>query len=366
MSDIDIHHMRSALSLAGRGLGRTAPNPSVGCVIVKGGITIARARTNDGGRPHAENLALSQAGAQAKGAILYVTLEPCAHHGQTPPCVDAIIDAGISRVIIGSKDVDPRTAGKSIQRLESAGIEVITGVLEDECNALNTGFFSRLTKNRPFVTLKTACSLDGKIALKSGESQWITGELARAHVHQVRARHDAILVGIGTVLADNPSLTTRVKGLKNTPVRVLLDSNLRISLESKLVSTAKNTPLWILHNANPKGGLKGDLSKAGKLVNKGAILHQTDCSNLVSVLGLLAGQGITRLLVEGGASVHASFIKAGLCDEMLIYRAPKILGGNAKSAFADLDIDILANCYKFKQTGTQKLGDDMLEMYSPS
>ncbi len=354
----DIHHMKSALSLAGRGLGRTAPNPSVGCVIVKDGIIIARARTNDGGRPHAESTALSQAGAAAKGASLYVTLEPCAHHGQTPPCVDTIIDAGINRVIIGSKDVDPRTCGKSIQKLKDAGIEVITGILEDECNTLNAGFFSKITKNRPLVTLKMACSMDGKIALASGESQWITGTQARAHVHQIRSRHDAILVGVGTVIADNPSLTTRIDGLSHDVVRVVLDSDLSIPLDSKLVSTASNTPLCILHNANPRKGVGNALDKMG------ARLHETDCNNLVSVLELLAEQGITRLLVEGGAQIHASFLRVNICDELLIYRAPQIFGGGAKSAFADLDVDILSNSYKFEQVSVQKLGDDVLESYS--
>ena len=352
----DINHMKSALALASRGLGRVWPNPSVGCIIVKDGIIIARARTANSGRPHAETQALAQAGAQAKGATLYVTLEPCAHHGQTPPCVDAIIEAGIVRIVIGAKDVDPRTAGKSANILKNAGIEVITGVLEDECNALNIGFINRITKNRPFVTLKMACSLDGKIALRSGESQWITGALARSHVHQVRSRHDAILVGVGTVLADDPSLATRVKGFSHSSVRVVLDSDLRIPLDSKLVSTASNTPLWILHNPNIKEG--------EALSNKGVVLHETECRNLVSVLEVLAEQGITRLLVEGGAKIHASFLRANLCDELLIYRAPKILGGTAKSLFSDLNVDILANSYNFKQVHVQKLGDDVLERYS--
>ncbi len=352
----DIHHMKSALSLARRGLGRTAPNPSVGCIIVKGGVVIARARTADKGRPHAETIALSAADKQAKGATLYVSLEPCAHHGQTPPCVDVIIKAGISRVVIGAKDVDPRVAGKSIAKLKSHKIEVVSGILEDECNALNIGFINRIIKNRPFVTLKIACSLDGKIALSSGQSQWITGELARAHTHQVRSRHDAILVGIGTVLADNPSLTTRINGGSHEVVRVVLDSDLRIPVDSKLVLAAQNTPLRIFHSA----------STGGALTDAGAALHQADCKDLVSVLELLAEQGITRLLVEGGAEIHASFLRANLCDELLIYRAPKILGGSAKSCFADLNVDILANSYNFKRCSFQNLGDDMLEIYKCS
>ncbi len=357
----DIHHMKSAISLARRGLGRCAPNPSVGCVIVKNDIIISRSNTADGGRPHAETIALIRAGAQAKGATLYVSLEPCTHHGKTPPCVDAVIKAGISRVVIGAKDVDPRVSGKSIQKLKGAGIEVVTGILEEECNALNIGFISRITKKRPFVTLKTACSMDGKVALSSGESQWITGELARAHAHQVRASHDAILVGIGTVIADNPSLTTRINGFEHNVIRVILDSDLRIPTDSNLVKTANENSLWVLYNPKHK-----EKESRSKLIDMGVELHETECSNLVSVLELLAEQGITRLLVEGGQGVHTSFIKAGLCDDLLIYRAPKILGDDAKGIFADLNIDILAKSYKFKHYHTQKLGQDMLERYKCS
>lgn len=351
----DIHHMKSALSLARRGLGCVWPNPSVGCVIVQGDCVIARARTADGGRPHAETQALAQVGALAKGATLYVTLEPCTHHGQTAPCVEAIIAAGIVRVVIGSLDVDPRVSGKSIALLEVAGIKVTQGVLEDECRALNIGFIKRITENRPFVTLKMACTLDGKISCASGESKWITGDLARRHTHQVRSRHDAVLVGCGTALVDDPALSTRLDGVLHVPVRVVLDSNLKISPDSQLVRTANKVPLLVF------GGEAGEHASA--LKQQGVIIYSCDPHDLVSVLGALARHGITRVLVEGGAEIHASFLRQGLCDELLIYRAPTMLGGDAKSMVGALGIETLAQRHDLVRYSTQTLGVDVLEIY---
>ncbi len=355
--DVDLHYMRSALALARRGIGRAAPNPSVGCVIVKNNIVISRARTADLGRPHAEFLALEEAGGKAAGATLYVTLEPCTHHGRTPPCVDSIINAKIKRVVIGILDQNPQVCGQSIGKLTDAGIEVTQGVLEDECAEINAGFFSSIEKGRPYVTLKTACTLDGKIALGSGESQWITGELSRRHVHLLRSRHDAILVGIGTVLEDDPMLSTRLDGLNHNPVRVVLDSHLKMPLESILLKTAYALRLWIFH----EDGCENEPS----LIAGGAILHQCDTHDLGKVLELLAKQGVTRVLVEGGAQVHVSFLKQGLFDELVVYRAPTFLGKDAKSVSGDLNIDTLAGRYDFERTDIQKLGDDMLEIYKP-
>ncbi|PCI56215.1 MAG: riboflavin biosynthesis protein RibD [Alphaproteobacteria bacterium] len=354
-SDVDIHNMKSALSLACRGLGRVWPNPSVGCVIVQEDCVIARARTADGGRPHAETQALEQAGALAKGATLYVTLEPCTHHGQTAPCVEAIIAAGIAHVVIGTLDVDPRVSGKSVALLKAAGIKVTQGVLEDECCALNIGFIKRITENRPFVTLKMACTLDGKIACASGESQWITGSLARRHTHQVRSRHDAILVGCGTAVVDDPALSTRLDGVAHTPVRVVLDSKLRISPDSQLVRTATDVPLWVFGN--------GDDEQTSALRQHGVVIHSCDPHNLVLVLGVLADQGITRVLVEGGAEVHASFLRQGLCDELFIYRAPTLLGGDGKSMIRTLNIETLVQRYDFVRCSSRILGADVLEIY---
>ncbi|PCJ99841.1 MAG: riboflavin biosynthesis protein RibD [Zetaproteobacteria bacterium] len=354
-SDVDIHHMKSALSLARRGLGRTWPNPSVGCVIVKDMCVVARARTADGGRPHAESQALEQAGILSRGSTLYVTLEPCTHHGQTPPCVDAIIAAGITRVVIGMRDVDPRVAGKSAAYLEDAGIIVTQDVLNDDCKALNTGFIQRMTQGRPFVTLKMACTIDGKIACASGESQWITGELARRHTHQVRSHHDAILVGIGTVLADDPMLSTRIDGVVHNPVRIVLDRHFKTPVDGQLVRSANDIPLWILGN-------KGSDAE-GMLRRNGAMIHHCDPHDLDAVLKLLADQGITRVLIEGGAGIHASFLRHGLCDELLIYRAPTMLGGDAMSMIDAIGVNTLEQRYGFVRYSTQTLGDDVLEVY---
>ncbi len=347
--------MKSALSLARRGLGRVWPNPSVGCVIVQDDCVIARARTADGGRPHAETQALEHVGALAKGATLYVTLEPCTHHGQTAPCAEAIIAAEVARVVIGTLDVDPRVSGKSVATLEAAGIKVTQGVLEDECRDLNIGFIKRITENRPFVTLKMACTLDGKIACASGESQWITGELARRHTHQVRSRHDAVLIGCGTALADDPALSMRLDGVVHTPVRVVLDSKLRISPNSQLVRTAKDVPLWVFGN--------GDDEQATALKQRGVVIHHCDPHDLTSVLEVLANQGITRVLVEGGAETHASFLRQSLCDELLIYRAPTMLGGDGKSMVGTLGVEALVQRHDFARCSTQALGLDMLEIY---
>lgn len=353
----DINHMKSALNMAGRGHGRTADNPSVGCVIVKDEIIIARARTADGGRPHAEVIALNDAGEQARGATLYVTLEPCAHHGNTPPCVDAVISAGIKRVVIGMIDIDLRTAGKSIEKLIGAGIGVTQGVLESECRESNAGFISRIINNRPYITIKTACTLDGKTALASGESKWITGELARKHVHHIRSHNDAILIGSGTALADDPMLSSRVDGVDHAPMRIVLDTNLRINLDSKLVSSANKLPLLVFCDVEENHEKYILLQKAGVILSK---VHPY---NLVSVLDILAGRGINRLLVEGGSNVHASFLCAGLCDELLIYRAPTLLGAKSVSAFGDIGIEELIDRKDFNLYSTLNLNGDVLETY---
>ena len=247
MIDDDTSHMRSALALARRGLGNTWPNPSVGCVIVRNNRVVGRAVTAPGGRPHAEPQALAMAGASARGATAYVTLEPCCHHGRTPPCTDALIGAGIARVVIAARDPDPRVNGQGVAKLRAAGIAVEEGVLAGEAAEILAGFHQRTTTGRPLVTLKLASTLDGRIATHSGESRWITGEPARRAAHVLRGRHDAILVGVGTVIADDPDLTCRLPGFRPTRiVRVVADSHLRTSMTSRLVATARETPTWML------------------------------------------------------------------------------------------------------------------------
>ena len=243
----DIAHMRSALALARRGVGNTWPNPAVGCVIVKDGRVIGRAVTAPGGRPHAEPAALDLAGKAATGATVYVTLEPCCHWGRTPPCTDALVDAGVARVVIATRDPDPRVDGAGIAKLRAAGVEVQEGVLRDEADEVAAGFRTRVREGRPLVTLKLASTLDGRIATRAGESRWITGEAARRAAHALRGRHDAVMVGVGTVMADNPELTCRLPGYRPTQlVRVVADSHLRTPLSATLAATAAETPTWML------------------------------------------------------------------------------------------------------------------------
>ena len=353
ISSNDIHYMRSAINMGRRGIGRTGENPSVGCVIVKNDAIISRARTADNGRPHAESQALKLAGDRARGATLYVTLEPCAHHGNTPPCVDAILSSGVARVVVGLVDSDPRTAGQSIRKMKDAGIDVEINVLKEECEELHRGFISRVIKKRPFVTLKCACTLDGKIALSSGESKWITGSLARGHVHLNRLRHDAILVGVDTALHDNPMLTTRIDGVSHDVKRVILDRNLRINVDSKLVQSAEEFPVIVLYeNGNPE-----------PLLNAGVQAEKINCLDLVSVLEFLAESGVNNLFVEGGSKIHTAFLRADAFDELMIYRAPTILGASAKSVVSDMDIDTLSQRLDLMRIDTRQLGRDTFELY---
>ncbi len=352
----DEHFMRYALNLARAGLGRTAPNPSVGCVIVKNGVVIAAARTADSGRPHAETQALAMAGKAAKGADVYVSLEPCSHIGKTGPCAKALIEAGVARVISACRDRNPKVSGTGHEMLRDAGIAVIEDVLRAEAEALNKGFFLTQTQQRPFVTLKLAASLDGKIAMASGESQWITGAQARRKSHQLRSSHDAIMAGIGTVNRDDPQFTTRYPGLIHKAVRVIADSSLRMDITAKLVQSAQDEPLWIMHGA-------ADETKKARLKEAGARLFECNTRDLKALLKILAENGITRLLVEGGAGIHSSFLTSGLFDQMALFRASSILGGGAKDAFAGLDIMRLSDSLKLVCTGIEILGKDRLEIY---
>ncbi len=349
----DINNMRAAINMARRGIGRTAENPSVGCVIVKDGTVIARSRTADGGRPHAEPQAIDRAGDKAIGATLYVTLEPCANHGKTPPCVDAVIKSGVKRVVIGMTDPNPETNGASVQRLKNAGLEAVTDILKSECEDIHRGFISRITRARPYVTLKCAATIDGKIACASGESKWITGINARRHVHALRSKHDAIMVGIHTALHDDPMLNARLDGLNHTITRIVMDRELRINPDSRLVQSANQFPLLVLHeNGNPDS-----------LIKAGAQTIKTDCGNIPAVLKLLAQQGINNLMIEGGAKLQSSFLKAGCFDEILLYRAPTLLGEPAKSVVSDLNIDTLAKRLDLHRIAYRSLGEDTLEIY---
>ncbi|MEO8560344.1 MAG: bifunctional diaminohydroxyphosphoribosylaminopyrimidine deaminase/5-amino-6-(5-phosphoribosylamino)uracil reductase RibD [Rhodospirillales bacterium] len=353
----DLDWMQAALALARRGLGRTWPNPTVGCVLVRDGRLLAGGFTQPGGRPHAEADALAHAG-NAKGATAYVTLEPCSHHGRTPPCADALIEAGISRVVVATGDPNPEVNGQGLARLRAAGIEIQTGVGEVEAKAVNAGFFLKMEHQRPWVTLKLATSLDGKLALHNGESRWITGEAARAHGHMLRATHDAIAVGIGTVLADDPELTCRLPGLEDrSPLRVVFDGQGRTPDAAKLLMAPPRTIIVTETAIVPQF--------ATRLI--GIDVHGVARTNgqldLRDALRILAGLGITRLLVEGGAAIAAAFLRADLVDRIAWYRAPIVIGDDGKSGVAALDLRNLAKGGFFSRTAMQTLGSDVMETF---
>lgn len=355
MSASDRRHMAHALTLARRGLGRVAPNPAVGCVIVDAAGRIrGRGWTQPGGRPHAETEALAQAGAAARGATAYVSLEPCAHQGQTGPCAQALIAAGVARVVAATVDPDPRTAGKGLALLRQAGLTVDLGVMEQEARALNDGFIRRLSEKRPMVTAKLATSLDGKIATAIGASKWITGPAARARAHLMRARHDAVLAGIGTVLADDPLLTVRLEGLEDRrPIRIVLDRLGRTSAKSRLAQTAREHPVWVIcEQARDLGAMEQ--------------IQVPDIRDLRSILAHLAERGITRLMVEGGAQAHASFFRQDLVDRIAWFRAPVVIGGDGLPGVAAIDVQEVADARRFVRTGSQSLGRDLLEFYERS
>jgi diaminohydroxyphosphoribosylaminopyrimidine deaminase/5-amino-6-(5-phosphoribosylamino)uracil reductase len=358
----DLHHMRHALMLAARGLGEVAPNPAVGCVIVRDGVVVGRGRTAKGGRPHAEPQALAMAGEAARGATAYVTLEPCSHHGHTPPCAKSLIDAGVARVVVATGDPDTRVNGEGVAWLRMAGVEVTTGVCEQEAAELNAGFFLKVRHARPLVTLKLAQSLDGKIATATGESQWITGKPARAFGHLLRARNDAILVGIGTADADDPMLTCRLPGMEGRkPLRVVLDTRLRLTDWSKLAQTAGEFPTLVYTSAEPDKG--GALEACGVQIARVA-KDAAGRPQVEAVLADLAERGITRLLVEGGAAVHASFLNAGMADRLAVFSAPMILGGAGLSAVDALAALALDEAPQFVMTDRRALGADLLVTYA--
>lgn len=359
MESDDLAHMRTALALARRGLGSTWPNPSVGCVIVNAGRVVGRAFTAPGGRPHAEPQALAMAGAAARGATAYVTLEPCCHHGRTPPCTDALIAACVARVVVGTTDPDKRVNGSGIARLRAAGIAVTQDVLADEAKAVLAGFRQRVVAGRPLVTLKLASTLDGRIATSTGESRWITGEPARRMAHALRGRHDAVMVGVGTVMADDPDLTCRLPGFRATPiVRVVADSHLRTSLTARVVVSARETPTWMLLRHGTDAARRQAFADAGvRLIDVPPAEAGVDPRAALTALGTA---GITRLLVEGGAQVAAALLRAGLVDRIAWFHAPGVMGGDAWPAVQAFGVAALAAMPRFRRQCVTILGDDVL------
>ncbi|SJZ52656.1 diaminohydroxyphosphoribosylaminopyrimidine deaminase [Enhydrobacter aerosaccus] len=355
--------MRAALALARRSLGRTWPNPAVGCVIIRGGIVVGRGRTRDGGRPHAETEALAQAGEAARGATAYVTLEPCSHHGRTPPCADALVQAGVARVVSALEDPDPRVSGRGHARLAQAGIAVEVGEGSREAAEINAGFLMRVQAGRPLFNLKIASTLDGRIATRSGESKWITGDAARALGQRLRATHDAILVGAGTAAIDDPELTCRLPGLGvYSPIRIVLDSKARLSPLSKLARSARKTPVWVICTpAAPLPAREGLRDCGVEVIELPA--GPEGYVDIAVAAHELGRRGLTRVLVEGGGEVAAGFLKADLIDGIWAFRAGLLLGADSRSAVADLGIARLGSAARFSLVSAGTVGPDTVETW---
>ncbi|MGB0498370.1 MAG: bifunctional diaminohydroxyphosphoribosylaminopyrimidine deaminase/5-amino-6-(5-phosphoribosylamino)uracil reductase RibD [Rubricella sp.] len=359
--DTDLRHMRHALGLARRGLGTVWPNPAVGCVIVRDRRVVGRGSTRPGGRPHAEAVALAEAGEAARQATAYVTLEPCSHHGRSPPCADALIDAGIARVVCPLEDPDPRVEGRGFARLRAAGIVVDRcDPLVEEAVELNAGFLMHRTAGRPLVTLKIAVSIDGRIATGRGESRWITGPAARERVHLIRARHDAILIGAGTARADDPMLDVRLPGFpEDRPVRVVADGSLSLSLTGRLARTARRQPVWLFHRRDVDRarrdawhGLGAETIVTGT-TREGAL-------DPVAMLEALAKRGITRVLCEGGGQLAAALLRDDLVDRIVEMRAGLTLGSEGRPALGPLGIERLANAPRFRLAAVAAVGPDTM------
>jgi len=360
--------MGLAIAEARRGLGRTFPNPPVGAVLVKAGRVVGAGFHRAAGQPHAEIEALANAGPErARGADLYVTLEPHAHQGRTPPCTDALIKAGVARVFIGSIDANPKVSGRGVTALESAGIPVVSGVRRVETEALARGFFSVVRTGRPFVTLKVATTLDGKLATQTGDSKWITGPAARAEVHRMRDEHDAILVGANTVNVDDPLLTTRLDApvdgrAPRNPVRIVLSRGLGVEA-SKRVFDVSAGPVWVVCE-DASGPV------AEKLVSRGVKLVTCPAAGgafvMAELLASLGSLGLTSVLVEGGAAVHRSFVTSKAWDELVAFVAPKVVGGDGRGWVAGFGLSSMADAPAFRLVTQDRVGDDARLVFAPA
>lgn len=361
VSDLDREWMRYALRVGRRGQGQAWPNPAVGCVLVRDGRVIALGHTAQGGRPHAERAALDMAGPLAKGTTAYVTLEPCAHHGQTPPCAQGLINAGITRVVIATQDPDSRVNGQGVQMLQTAGIEVVTGTLEDEARRDLSGFFQKITMGRPSVTLKLATSLDGRIATASGESQWITGAQARKEVHHLRLCHDAVMVGAGTARADDPQLTVRGMGNIPQPVRVVLSRKLDLPFPSALAQSMDQAALWLMHGREAGDEMRAQWQEVGaKCIECAAPNGRLD---VLGVLKQLGNEGLTSVFCEGGGTLAASLLGEDLVDDLIVYHGPITLGAEGWPAVGALGLETLAEAPRFALVDHKAIGADTVSYW---
>lgn len=361
MTDVDTRFLKCAIALGRRGLGQCWPNPSVGCVIVRDGRIVGRGCTQRGGRPHAERVALDQAGEAARGATAYISLEPCAHTGKTPPCAEALIEAGIARVVAPITDPDPRVSGKGFEKLQTAGIELRTELLATEAEDTLSGFLSRIRRGRPRVTLKLASSFDGRIATAAGQSQWITGAQARRWVHAARARHDAVMIGAGTARADDPALTVRDMGMGHQPLRIVVSRRLDVPLMSQLAKTAAELPVWMCH------GPDCDEALLEAWAGLGADLIPCQLSgqhlDLPAVTSELGARGLTSVFCEGGSALAASLLKEGLVDELVCFSAGFAIGAEGLPAIGGLGLENLDAAKRFKLAEVRQLGADVLHRW---
>ena len=354
--------MRHALALGRRGHGQTWPNPAVGCVLAQGTRIVGRGWTQPGGRPHAEVMALTQAGATARGATAYVTLEPCSHYGKTPPCAEALIAAGVSRVVVALGDPDPRVNGRGFEMLRAAGITVETGLCAAEAEADQSGFLSRVTSNKPMLTLKLAMSWDGRIATGTGESKWITGPEARRRVHLMRMRHDAVMVGGGTARADDPALTVRDMGATRQPVRVVMSRRLDLSLKSQLAKTARDVPVWIVHGPDVEETRKEAWYACGaELISVPLLYGQLDPT---ATMNALAERGLTRVFCEGGGTLAASLLAAGLPDHVALFTAGFGIGAEGMPGLSALGLDRLDEAMRYGLVCHEQVGRDALTQWA--
>lgn len=359
----DAAWMDLALTLARRGLGRTSPNPPVGCVLVRNGRVVGRGWTQPGGRPHAEAEALRRAGEAARGATAYVSLEPCNHYGKTPPCTEALIAAGVARCVVAAADPDPRVSGAGLARLREAGVPVVTEVGAASAQSLYDGYIRQRRDGRPAITLKLATTLDGRIATRRGESQWITGPEARARAHRLRATHDAVMVGSGTAVTDNPRLSVRLDGLRDArPLRVVVDGRLRVPLTHDLVASARTHPTLLITRPDALADRRQAYADAGvELADAGVDADGT--MSAPAIAQALGARGVTRVLVEGGSMLAAGLFRTDLVDEIVWFRAPRVMGGDGVPAIAGFGLAYLDATPQFTCVASEHAGADIVETY---
>ncbi|MFI5366831.1 MAG: bifunctional diaminohydroxyphosphoribosylaminopyrimidine deaminase/5-amino-6-(5-phosphoribosylamino)uracil reductase RibD [Candidatus Binatia bacterium] len=353
----DARFMRMALRLGRRGVGRTSPNPPVGAVVVVHGTVVGRGFHRQAGAAHGEAAALHAAGARARGATLYVTLEPCAHYGRTPPCTQAVIASGVRRVVIGTRDPNPRVRGNGLQRLRAAGIEVHSGVLQAECDELLAAFRKHVTTGLPLVTVKLAASLDGRIATAAGDARWITGEDSRRYVHRLRAEHDAVLVGAETIIRDDPELTSRIRGGRN-PLRVILDGRLRLPLQSRVLTNAVPAATLVITGSQVSAAKFRNVRECGvEIVSLAAKAGRIPIARVMRELGK---RNIMSVLIEGGATVATAALAAGVVDRMLVFFAPKLIGGDGRPMLEALGVRRMRDALALGPLRVKRFAQDIL------